>query len=125
MKLEQKRTSKKGIKQVTKREEPEDDERSSQEDGGEQYEWRWCDTYGHYLCVTVPVAKRPRTEDDGGSSSPASGTTKGGGKGKTGSKGTEMKGSPKAGKGSGKGGPKGGKGGGARASGVGPLEGEW
>ena len=84
MKLDQKKTAKKGIKAVTRKDEAEEEEQPPQEEGAESHEWRWSDVYGHYLCVTIRSAKRPRTEEDGSSSqsTPAAGKTGGGGKAK-------------------------------------------
>ena len=106
MKLNQKKTAKKVIKQVVRKEEDDDDDdKGSQEEGGEQHEWKWSDTYGHYLCITVPAAKRPRTEDD---SSQAGQKGKGGKTGKGKGISMEIDGKGQKGKATGKGGPKGG-----------------
>ena len=75
MKVDQKKSARKSLKQVVpKKEEGED---STEEEKGA---WKHDEVYGWYLCTATPAAKRQRA-DDGGDEEQGKGNTKGKGKG--------------------------------------------
>ena len=101
MKVDQKRTARKIIKQVTKKEDEQEESFGGGKDTARE-EWIFDEHYGWYLCTAVP-AKRPRPDEEGAAQG---GGDAGGSSSKGRGKGVQGKGSAK-GKGKGKG-PKGG-----------------
>ena len=62
MKVDQKKTARKVIRQVAKGEDEQGEEPTEKDTTTE--EWRYDEQYGWYLCTAVP-AKRPRTDEEG------------------------------------------------------------
>lgn len=113
-KLDQRKSAKKSPKQVNKK----DDEEEDKEDPfasmlDTEVSWTYDEAWKAWVCTTVPIAKRPRTEDSSTPSPSGPPTTLGGytndsSKGKSKGKGEKGGGSYKGQGGKGKGGPKGG-----------------
>ena len=80
MKVDQRKTAKRMIKQVARKEE-EEEETQADKLPEEKMDWRFDEAFGWYLCTAAPAPKRQRTEDEGASETYTKGNTKGRGKG--------------------------------------------